>query len=412
MVGAGMIFQDTYRPAFSALRHQPIYRRSTGPVEVNLVACASRTGAQARRIHADGDLGDFQIFQEPDSVDQLLANGVDVVCVATPDHRHYAAARAALAAGKHVLIEKPSVLSLTEWEDLVRLAKANQVLAKVVYHKLLDPDHAKLRTLVADGALGTVTSGYCSLLEPRSIARGQFAEWIAGRNPATYVAVHYIKLIDFTFGGQLRAVLAHGQRGQVGPAEGTTFDSVQLRLLYSQPHQTEVVFDIHTSWVTPDNFAGMVEQEVEFRFTNGLWHGHGRKRGVELTIEGRTPAEPKSTLNNHYSADILAPWGERRRLGYGVRVIERFFEEVAEVEFGGPPAERGARLEAIRSLAYNDMAADGPTVAAVQATEAILAEQAQGRPNAVARLEPSGALVLEWAGRSERRVLYPGGSAV
>ena len=52
------------------------------------------------------------------------------------------------------------------------------MLAKVVYHKLLDPDHKKLRTLVADGVLRHVNNGYCSLLEPKQISGGQFAEWI------------------------------------------------------------------------------------------------------------------------------------------------------------------------------------------------------------------------------------------
>ena len=63
-----------------------------------------------------------------------------------------------------------------------------------------DPDHKKLRTHVVDGVLRHVNNGYCSLLEPKQISGSQFAEWIAGRNPGTYVAVHYVKLIDFTFG--------------------------------------------------------------------------------------------------------------------------------------------------------------------------------------------------------------------
>ena len=92
------------------------------------------------------------------------------------------------------------MLTLAELDELSTLATEHGVLAKVVYHKLADPDHKKLRTLVADGVLKHVNNGYCSLLEPKSISGGQFAEWIRGRNPATYVAVHYLKLIDFTFG--------------------------------------------------------------------------------------------------------------------------------------------------------------------------------------------------------------------
>ncbi len=257
----------------------------------------------------------------------------------------------------------------------------------MVYHKLLDPDHKKLRTLVHDGILKHVNNGYCSLLEPRQISGQQFSEWITGRNPGTYVAVHYIKLIDFTFGGRLKTVTCTGQRGIVGPKDGNTWDSVQLRLIYEYESGREAAFDIHTSWVTPDNFPGYVEQEVQFRFDNGIWNGHSRKRGVELTVEGLTPLKMKNTINNHYNGSFVEPWGERSQRGYGVEVIDRFAREVAFVEHGGPPSERAQRLAEIRSLQYADLSADRQVVAAVQAMEMILDEQAKGRPDRVARYD-------------------------
>jgi len=298
---------------------------------------------------------------------------------------------------------------LQELDELERLAREKQVLAKVVYHKLLDPDHKKLRTLVADGVLRHVNHGYCSLLEPKSISGGQFAEWIVGRNPGTYVAVHYIKLIDFTFGGRLKSVACTGQRGLVGPADGPTWDSTQLRLVYEYDDGREAAFDIHTSWVTPDNFPGYVEQEVQFRFDNGVWNGHSRKRGVECTVEGETPLTRKITMNNHYNGTFLEPWGERSQRGYGVEVLERFAREVATVEFAGPADERGKRLATARALAYNDLASDRQTVAAVAAMEAILARHAAGRPDCVVYCDHSaGGLVLFAPGNSEGEVLYNG----
>src|SRR5262245_47406189 len=202
MVGLGMIFDDTYRPVFESLRRTGLFRRDFGLVEVELSGVASRTGTRAQRLkQTAGDrLGNFASFAGPGAVSELLAHGVDAVCVATPDDRHFEAARLALSAGKHVLIEKPSVLRLQELDELIALARQKGVLARVVYHKLADPDHKKLRTLVADGVLRHVNNGYCTLLEPKQISGSQFAEWITGRNPGTYVAVHYIKLIDFTFG--------------------------------------------------------------------------------------------------------------------------------------------------------------------------------------------------------------------
>lgn len=411
MVGVGMIFDETYRPFFERAHREGVYDRRFGDVSVPLTAMASRTGSRAAKYQsAAGDaIAKFTNFAGEDSVDRMLASGVDFACVATPDNRHFEAARKILQAGCHLLIEKPSVLRLQELDELVAIAREKQVLAKVVYHKLLDPDHKKLRTLVHDNVLSHVNNGYCSLLEPKSISGGQFAEWIVGRNPGTYVAVHYIKLIDFTFGGKLKTITATGQRGLVGPKDGPTWDSNQMRMIYEYDDGREAAFDIHTSWVTPDNFPGYVEQEVQFRFDNGLWNGHSRKRGVECTVEERTPFTLKNSMNNHYNGTFVEPWGERAQRGYGIEVIERFVRELAYVQYGGSADKRGERLGQMQALGYNDLAADRQTVAAVQALEAILERHAAGEPDCVVRVNhPRGGLVLERPGSAEPIVLYEG----
>ncbi len=413
MVGMGMIFDDTYRPFFEQARATGLYDRRFGPFEIELTAVASRTGKRAdaylKRARSQGLVGDCQSFTGEHAVADLLASDVDLVCVATPDDRHFEAALQVLQAGKHLYVEKPSVLKLQELDQLTQLAEENGVLAKVVYHKLLDPDHKKLRTLVADGELKHVNNGYCTLLEPKQISGAQFSEWIQGRNPGTYVAVHYIKLIDFTFGGRLKTVAATGQRGLVGPAEGNTWDSTQLRMIYEYPDGREAAFDIHTSWVNPDNFPGYVEQEVQFRFDNGVWYGHSRRRGVECTIEGKTPMEKKISINNHYNGEFLEPWGQRSQRGYGVEVIDRFVREVAMIESCSSSIERSHRLKAARQLNYNDLSADRQVVATVQSLEAILARAAAAEPDCIVRVnDVHGGLVLYRPGSSEPDVLYAG----
>ncbi len=427
MIGMGMIFDDTYRPFFERAHAEGMYRHDFGFVEVELAAVASRTGSRAEkyRKEAGTKVAPFAGFAGVEATPQLLKHGVDAVCVATPDDRHFESARLALEAGKHVLIEKPSVLTLQELDALETLASQNKVLAKVVYHKLGDPDHKKLHTHYADGNLQHVNNGYCTLLEPKSISGSQFAEWIKGRNPGTYVAVHYIKLIDFTFGcllpsplggkglgvggWRLARITCNGQRGIVGPAAGNTWDSVQLQIVYAYPDGREAAFDIHTSWVTPDNFPGYVDQEVQFRFDNGVWSAHQRKRGVELTIENRSPGEFKITPNYHYNGTFLEPWGERSQRGYGIEIIQKFFEEVAYVEHAGPSDQRDERLAAMRALSYNDVGADRNTVAIVQAMEALLQRQAQGQPGCVVEVNgPRGGLALLAPGKADAAVLYPG----
>ncbi|MCH7987583.1 MAG: Gfo/Idh/MocA family oxidoreductase, partial [Planctomycetes bacterium] len=234
MVGMGMIFDETYRPFFEKTHAEGIYDRGFGDLDVPLSAVATRTGKRAERYRetAGDRMASFESFAGDDAVEKMLEAGVDFACVATPDDRHFEAAKKILSAGVHLLVEKPSVLRLQELDELLTIAREKNVLAKIVYHKLLDPDHKKLRTLYADNVLQHVNSGYCTLLEPKQVSGSQFSEWITGRNPGTYVAVHYIKLIDFSFPGKLKTVTATGQRGIVGPKDGNTWDSTQMRMIY------------------------------------------------------------------------------------------------------------------------------------------------------------------------------------
>ena len=133
-----------------------------------------------------------------------------------------------------------------------------------------------------------------------------------------------------------------------------------------------------------------------------------RKRGVEVTVEDKTPGELKITPNHHYNGTFVEPWGEPSQRGYGIEILRRFFEEVAFVEFGGTTEARRERLEAMRALTYNDLSADRNTVATVQALEAILARHAAGQPGCVVTVNGRHeGLVLHAPGQAEPVVLYP-----
>src|SRR5262249_23241101 len=137
MIGMGMIFEETYRPMFEQLHAGGLYRRDFGFANVSLAAVATRTGSRARayKKEAGSRIADFTSFEGADSAEKMLAAGVDFVCVASPDDRHFDAARKAIQAGRHVIIEKPSVLKVQQLDELAALAQEKDVLAKVVYHK-------------------------------------------------------------------------------------------------------------------------------------------------------------------------------------------------------------------------------------------------------------------------------------
>ena len=189
MVGLGMIFDETYRPFFEQLH-------ADGPVPPRLRPGRGRAGRRRQpdrhagprryRQQPAGRIGQFASFSGPDAVDATARSTASMPSASPrPDDRHFDAGPAR-PGGRQARPDREAVgaVARANWTSSTALAERNGVLAKVVYHKLADPDHKKLRTHVADGVLRHVNNGYCSLLEPKSISGGQFAEWIAGRNPA------------------------------------------------------------------------------------------------------------------------------------------------------------------------------------------------------------------------------------
>lgn len=126
-------------PALTACRHTEV------------LAVASRDGAKAARFAArfGGDA--------LEGYDRLLArDDVDAVYVPLPPGLRGKWVTAALAAGKHVLAEKPLAPTAAEAARLVALARREALVLQENYMFLHHPVHAEVRRLVAEGVIGAV----------------------------------------------------------------------------------------------------------------------------------------------------------------------------------------------------------------------------------------------------------------
>jgi D-galactose 1-dehydrogenase len=112
IVGLGKIAQD---------QHLPVIAKSR---DFALAAIASQRGLTA---------ADALAFRTPE---ELLAGtpNLDAVAVCTPPQARYPIARAALLAGKHVMLEKPPTATLSELVDLRRLADARGLVLMTTWH--------------------------------------------------------------------------------------------------------------------------------------------------------------------------------------------------------------------------------------------------------------------------------------
>ena len=91
---------------------------------------------------------------EPDALAACAAPDVDLVVVATPNALHEPLARAALEAGKHVLVDKPLALSAHATDGLIALAGRQGRQLEVFHNRRRDGDFQLLRSLLQAGSLG------------------------------------------------------------------------------------------------------------------------------------------------------------------------------------------------------------------------------------------------------------------
>jgi predicted dehydrogenase len=121
--------------------------------EVVAISSLTREEAQARATEFGLDAACFDNYAEA-----LAHPGVDIVAVCTPQHLHPANAIAAAKAGKHIVIEKPAAMTLTDARAMQEAVRAAGVKTVVSFVLRWNPLFQQIKTLITEGALGRIYS--------------------------------------------------------------------------------------------------------------------------------------------------------------------------------------------------------------------------------------------------------------
>lgn len=148
------------------------------------------------------------------TMDDLLADPqVDVVHVTTPNHAHYDQVKAILAAGKHVICEKPLAMTAAQSAEMTKLADASGKVCAVCYNIRFYPLNQQAQGMVRAGDIGAphfVTGHYHQdwLAEPTDWNWRLESEKGGALRSVGDIGTHWVDLTSFITGLKPQAVMA------------------------------------------------------------------------------------------------------------------------------------------------------------------------------------------------------------
>jgi predicted dehydrogenase len=192
-----------------------------------------RRAAATTRYPSAHATGDF---------DELLADEtVEAVVVATPVPTHADLARRALAAGKHVFVEKPMALGADEAEGLVALAAERGLVLMPGHLLLYHPAVVKLKELVDSGMLGDVLYVYGNRQNLGTIRPDENALWSLG--------AHDLSVILYLLDEEPSELLARGESFLKPGVEDVVFCYLRF--------PSGKTAHMHLSWLDPHKMRRM-----------------------------------------------------------------------------------------------------------------------------------------------------------
>jgi predicted dehydrogenase len=260
-----------------------------------------------------------------DSFDELLAaDDVRGVVIATPVPTHYALAKQALEAGKHVLVEKPPAMRAGEIDELVAIAEERELVLMPGHLLLYHPAVRKLKELIDGGELGEVLCVYGNRQNLGIVRTNENALWSLG--------VHDLSVILYLLDEEPEEAVAYGRDFLTEGVEDVVFCYLRF--------PSGKIAHMHLSWLDPHKMRKMTvvgrekmvvfdDMELERKVTvyeKSPWkraetYGEWQTRSGDIYIPKIDTAEPLRLECSEFLR-LIEGDGDRRKVAEdGARVV-------------------------------------------------------------------------------------------
>jgi predicted dehydrogenase len=180
--------------------------------------------------------GEYRIPLITDRTEEVLrAPELNLIVIATPSFTHYPLARAALEAGKHVLVMKPLATRLADAQELCELGTRLGLLVAVDHTFVFTGAVRRMKQLIVSGDIGDLY-----YFDSVRINLGLFQTDV---NVVWDLAPHDVAIMDYLIGQEPLTVSATGASHGGSPTENIAYVTVR--------YQGSLIGHVHVNWLAP-----------------------------------------------------------------------------------------------------------------------------------------------------------------
>ncbi len=196
---------------------------------------------------------------------QLIENPeIDAVMISTtPEPTHFPIAKEAMLASKHVFLEKPIALELSEADELIQISRERKLLFTIGYSQRFNPKFAYVKRSLEDGTIGEPVSALVS----RHITRN-LGKKISGRvrlSPAAMESTHDIDFVLWCLAPRKPIRVYAQEAAKIMKAQYNAPDCVWMIVTMDDG----TLFTVGGGWVLPPAYPNFASTWIEFVGTEG-----------------------------------------------------------------------------------------------------------------------------------------------
>jgi predicted dehydrogenase len=267
---------------------------------------------------------EFDAKAYSDARGMLASSEIDAVSIVTPDFAHDDLLLDAVAAGKHILCEKPLAMTVEACERIVAAAEQAGILLMVDFHARWSPPIYRAFEALRGGEIGAPQHVYYRLNDRISVPT-EMLSWADKSSVLWFVGSHAIDTVRWLLQDEAARVYCVSGRS-VLKQRGIESADYYLSTLEFQNGATAV---IENSWILPNTMPNIVDLKCQIVGSDGaLYIDQSHNRAVE-----KYTADAGS-----YPDTYVMPLVHGRQEGFAAASIRHFVECVRE---GNPPLVTG-----------------------------------------------------------------------